>query len=103
MTDKTMIQRAIEYVHEHPGSSAVEVAIGIGNPSHASVSVALNRAAQSARLRSNLEPGEGNKANPRRFYPANEQTETDAVISRARRIDGPFAIALAQLMRSPSY
>lgn len=103
MTKRTMAQRAIDYVYAHPGSSAVEVAMGIGNPSHASVSVALNRAEQFARLRSNMAPGEGHKGNPRLFYPPGETTETDVVISRARRIGGPFAIVLAQLLRSPSY
>lgn len=104
---QTMSARAIAYVHTHPGLSAAEVAAAINAKSPPAVAVALYRAAQAGKLDSDIDAGEGSRANPRRFYAPGTLTtvadnQTKAVIRRARKAGGPFGILVAQLVR-PSY
>ncbi len=95
--------RAVEYIHSHPGSSALEVARAIGNKSYPSVSVALNRAAQRGQIAANMEAGQGRRGAPRRFYPPHQHTTTSFILRHAREIGGHFGILAAQIMHGPSH
>ena len=95
---QSISDRALEYVRNHPGAQAADIAAAIGTTrtSASNMMIGLERRG----LVTSKRVDESNARDRRRaYYPAHQPRDTSEIVSRARQIGGPFGLLVAQLTR----